>query len=204
MDMFFITVLTIAILAVAAYGLNTFLHIKGMTVFPILRLAEKGETMQIPSRFSENSEVAAVDEGRKEQFLNAGGEDMIVVEQLIKKDPLKIRTEESVQTVAEKMLQHHVGSLLVEDGQGVVRGIVTETDIIRKVTAPDISPARMRVGQVMSFPVITIDRERPITEADELMDKHHTRHLGVTDNGQIIGILSVRDLLHPIHQEQGA
>ena len=193
MDMFFITVLTIAILAVVGYGLNTFLHLKGATVFPILRFVGKGESLQTSSHFSEYPEVAP-----------APGEDMIVVEQIMKRDPLKVRTEESVKSVAEKMAHYHVGSLFVEDGLGEIRGIVTETDIVRKVTAPDISPALMRVGQVMSFPVVTIDQARPITEADELMDMHHTRHLGVTNNGRIIGILSVRDLLHPIHQEQGA
>ncbi len=83
----------------------------------------------------------------------------------------------------------------------IPHGIVNETDMVRKVTAKDISPAVIQVEQVMSTPVISIDRTQPITKADELMDRHHTRHLGVTENGRIIGILSVRDLLHPIYEE---
>ncbi len=129
---------------------------------------------------------------------------MVSVEQIMKKGPLKIHSWESVKTAAAMMAHHRVGSLLVQDDQGEVQGIVTETDIVRKVTAADLTPAGTMAAQVMSAPVITIDRERSVAEADELMDRHHTRHLAVTENSRIVGILSVRDLLHPIHEEHGA
>lgn len=128
---------------------------------------------------------------------------MFTIAQIMKKEPLRIQSEESILTVAELMMKHDVGSCLVEDRWGMVLGIVTETDIVRKVTAAALSPAVVQVDQVMSAPVITIDRASTVMDADELMHQHHTRHLGVTDNGRIVGILSVRDLLHPIHEEQG-
>jgi CBS domain-containing protein len=205
MDLILIGALTVGCLVVASYGVNTLLQIKGITVFPLLRTGNQRETLQTSSRISQKLQLASLGNQGGLDLTEEGGENMVSVNQIMNnKEPLKIRSEETVKTVAEKMLQYHVGSLLVEDGKGRVQGIVTETDIVRKVTAADIAPVLMQVGQVMSTPVITIDRTRPITEADELMDRHHTRHLGVTENGRIIGILSVRDLLHPIHQEQGA
>lgn len=200
MDVIFFIVFIAAILLVLAFGLNSLRQIKGVAVFPLLRFAGKEDPVHAVPHFSQNlSDVSPENEGNFSP--QVGGEEMIPVEQIMQKEPLIIRSEESVKTVAEKMLQYHVGGLLVEDGEGVVQGIVTETDIVRKVTAKDISPAVIQVEQVMSTPVISIDRTQPITKADELMDRHHTRHLGVTENGRIIGILSVRDLLHPIYEE---
>jgi len=139
---------------------------------------------------------------RKGLFMRKGGKEMIPIERLMKKEPLRIKCDVSVQTLAKLMVEQQESSCLVEDAQGMIRGIVTETDIVQKVTAVHLRPAVIQVDQVMSAPVITIDRARPVMEADALMHQHHTRHLGVTDHGQIIGILSVRDLLHPIHEEQ--
>jgi len=50
----------------------------------------------------------------------------------------------------------------------------------------------------MSTPVINIDGRRPITEAADLMERSQTRHLAVLQSGDIVGVLSVRDLLHPV------
>ena len=50
----------------------------------------------------------------------------------------------------------------------------------------------------MSSPVISIDGRRSVTEAADLMDQHGTRHLAVLKDDSIVGILSVRDLLHPV------
>jgi len=54
------------------------------------------------------------------------------------------------------------------------------------------------VKSIMSSPVIGIDERRPITEAADLMERNGTRHLAVLKSGDIVGVLSVRDLLHPV------
>ena len=197
-----LTALMVAIFMGVAYALNSLLHVKGITVYPLLRFRGKGEMVQTPSRFSQHLDVIPLVSGGESLVASEGGEDMVPVEQIMQKEPFRIQSDASVRTVAKLMVQHEVGSCLVEDRQGMVQGIVTETDIVRKVTAAALPPAVVQVDQVMSAPVITIDRASTVTDADALMDQHHTRHLGVTDNGRIIGILSVRDWLHPIHEEQ--
>lgn len=54
----------------------------------------------------------------------------------------------------------------------------------------------------MSSPVIGIEQGRPITEAADLMERHGTRHLAVMKAGEIVGVLSVRDLLHPVSLDE--
>jgi CBS domain-containing protein len=62
----------------------------------------------------------------------------------------------------------------------------------------DLVPYFIPVEDIMSSPVVGIDEHRPITEAADLMEQHGTRHLAVFQRGRIIGVLSVRDLLHPV------
>ncbi len=196
--------LTVALLAVPGYAINSLLQSRRVTVFPLLRVEREKRTPQTVSRQARGLTAGQPDSRGGLGLVEEGGGEMVSVEQIMKKGPLKIHSAESVKAAAAMMAHHRVGSLLVEDGEGEVQGIVTETDIVRKVIAPSLTPATMTVAQVMSSPVIYIDRKQTVADADELMDRYHIRHLAVTENGQIVGILSVRDLLHPIHQEHGA
>jgi CBS domain-containing protein len=98
---------------------------------------------------------------------------------------------------AKLMKIHKVGSVLVKRDNRIV-GIVTEPDIIRKVIGAERIAYAVRVEEIMSSPVIGIDWRRPLTEAADLMQQHGTRHLAVFNGGSVVGVLSVRDLLHPV------
>lgn len=91
----------------------------------------------------------------------------------------------------------NVGSVLVEK-KGRIIGIVTEADVVRKFVGADRVAYFTPVEEVMSSPVLGIESRRPITEAADLMNKHRTRHLGVTKEGALIGVVSVRDFLKPV------
>ena len=108
-----------------------------------------------------------------------------------------IRTVSPDATLAEAaglMRDHKIGAMLVSD-QGSYVGVVSETDLVRKVMAEGLDPARMQVRAVMSSPVITIESHRSAHEASDLMAERGIRHLGITQDGQIVGIISVRSLL---------
>jgi len=110
------------------------------------------------------------------------------------KNILKIDHRASVQEAALRIKEKKVGSLLVEkEGQYV--GIITETDIVRKAVALGLDLKKETVGSIMSSPVITLDQQRTPTDAHDLMGEYGVRHLGVTQNGKIVGIVSVRDIL---------
>lgn len=125
---------------------------------------------------------------------------MITIAQLMTRDLVKVQAGTSVDKAARMMTECNVGSLFVEQNERLV-GIVTEPDIVRKVVGESRQPYVVQVESIMSTPVIGIDERRPITEAAELMQQHGTRHLAVLKSGAIVGVLSVRDLLQPVSND---
>ena len=122
---------------------------------------------------------------------------MITVGQLMKKDLVTVDAGTSVVEAAKLMKACNVESVLVAQKSRIV-GIVTESDIVKKFVGADRVAYFVPVEDIMSTPLVGIEERRPLTEAANLMDKHQTRHLGVTKNGSVVGIFSVRDLLHPV------
>ncbi|MCH6580729.1 MAG: CBS domain-containing protein [Nitrospinae bacterium] len=106
---------------------------------------------------------------------------------------LRIDSEASVQEAAILMEKTHVGSLIVEKyGDDV--GIITEKELTQKVLAKGVNPEELKVSEVMSK-VHSMDRYMLIEEANKYMHKNRIRHLAVTDDDKIVGMLSVKDLV---------
>ena len=122
---------------------------------------------------------------------------MVTVSQLMKRNLISVQPGTSVADAAKVMRERQIGSVFVKQSSRIV-GIVTEPDIVRKVVGADLPVRGMAVEDIMSSPVVGIDEARPITEAADLMEQHGTRHLAVMQSGIIVGVLSVRDLLHPV------
>ncbi len=114
-----------------------------------------------------------------------------------------IGAEQNISEAAKEMATHEIGSLLVTR-EGTYVGIITETDMVRKVIAKQLDPAGILVWQVMHFPLITIEADKTVMEANDLMESEKIRHLAVTRGGEVIGIFSVRDLLRPLYMEEMA
>lgn len=126
---------------------------------------------------------------------------MVTVGQLMKKELITVDAETSVIDAAKLMKTCNVCSVLIAE-KGRIIGIVTESDIVKKVIGSDRGPYFIPVEDIMSAPVVGIEERSPLTEAANLMNKHRTRHLGVTKGGSVIGILSVRDLLQPVSVDE--
>ncbi len=107
---------------------------------------------------------------------------------------ISIDSELTVQEAAQQMHAKNVGSVLVRIYDKYV-GILTETDLSRKVVAKRLNPETTMVSSVMTKPILTMDRYMPVKEAEEFMKKKNIRHLAVTEEGEIVGILSVKDLV---------
>ena len=126
---------------------------------------------------------------------------MIPVEYVMNRHIFKIEDKATVREAARMMKDYRVGSLLVvKDGDYV--GIFTETDLARRVIAEDLVPADTPVGIVMSSPVITIEAGEPLIEAYNLMRVCGVRHLAVATDDRITGVVSIRDLIHPIYGKE--
>ncbi len=122
---------------------------------------------------------------------------MVTVGQLMQRKLVTVEAGTSVSVAAKLMKTSNVGSVLVEARDRIV-GIVTESDIVRKVIGEDLGHYQLPVETIMSSPVVGIEERRPLTEAADMMDKYRTLHLAVTKGGEFVGILSVRDLLRPV------
>ena len=116
--------------------------------------------------------------------------------------------ETTIVEAAVRMRGKSVGSLLVEptNAEGRVSnrsGIVTETDLIRKVLAKGMDSSLTRVDQIMTSPLLTITPDRPMLDASHLMETNHVRHLCVSDKEEIVGVISVRDLVRYFIDSEG-
>ncbi len=94
------------------------------------------------------------------------------------------------------MLVRRVGAVAVVDSSGVVAGIFTERDVLRKLALSGRDPSRTRVRDLMTAPVIMATTETTPGEALNVMVERHFRHLPVVDErGKLLGMLSIRNLL---------
>jgi CBS domain-containing protein len=105
-----------------------------------------------------------------------------------------IRPDATLTEAAVLMRNSRVGALLVLD-QGSYAGIITETDLVRRGMAAGLNPNGEQIRAVMSSPLITIEIDRSAHDASDLMSEKGIRHLAVVQDGEIVGIISVRDLL---------
>ena len=105
-----------------------------------------------------------------------------------------LASERTVLEGAQTMAEKRIGSLLVIEA-GEMVGIVTETDMVRKVIAARLPASSTSVGAVMNYPLIQIDINRTVRDASRLMAEQRIRHLAVTEENKVVGLLSVRDLV---------
>jgi CBS domain-containing protein len=116
---------------------------------------------------------------------------------LMRRDIETIDREATLITVAQRMTDKRIGALMVTQA-GEMVGIVTERDLIYKGMAQNRDLTQARAGSVMTQALIDIDINRTVHDASDLMAENNIRHLPITENHAIVGILSVRDLMRMI------
>ncbi len=106
----------------------------------------------------------------------------------------RVTPEDSVLDAIREMAQRHVGALLVMSGDELV-GIVSERDYARKVILQERSSRTTPVADIMSSPVITVSATASLDECMRMVTDHRVRHLPVVDDGRVVGVLSIGDLV---------
>ena len=111
-----------------------------------------------------------------------------------------ISKESTVLDSLELMAEKRIGSLVViEDGQ--VAGIFTERDYARRVGHDRRKPEETRIEEVMTRELITVNPTQTVNECMVLMTDNHIRHLPVLDEGHLVGIISVGDVVKDMIEE---
>jgi len=107
---------------------------------------------------------------------------------------ITVERDTETQTAARIMRDRGIGSLFVTNGKEII-GILTDTDMVRRVVAAGADTIKTTVEQIMSAPILTIDENKSLLDANDLMARTHIRHLGVTQDSKLVGMISVRDLV---------
>ena len=110
------------------------------------------------------------------------------------RDVLAIDAGATVLEAVRQMIDANVGSLLVKQDDDVV-GIVSERDYLRRVARDGPTGDDVSVGEIMSSPLIVVSPETSIDECMALMTDRRIRHVPVVQNGDVIGIVSIGDLV---------
>ncbi|NOH02860.1 MAG: CBS domain-containing protein [Chloroflexi bacterium] len=95
------------------------------------------------------------------------------------------------------MAKNNTGALMVLSGNKV-EGILSERDCVRKVDLAGRSSKTTRVSEIMTTKVIFVEASQPLEECMALMIDKNIRHLPVYDGGQLLGLISVRDVLKEV------
>ncbi|MFC2162689.1 cyclic nucleotide-binding/CBS domain-containing protein [Candidatus Altiarchaeota archaeon] len=99
----------------------------------------------------------------------------------------------SIRKVAETMAGKNIGSVLI-GASGDISGILTERDIIKKVTSMGLDPDSTKASDIANSPVVNIDADADVYQITSIFNENSIRRLPVMEEGQIIGILTTRDV----------
>lgn len=109
--------------------------------------------------------------------------------------------EAPVLEVIRLMAEHHIGSVLVMQGSELV-GIATERDYARKVILQGRSSAETPVAKIMSSPVVVVSPVDTAQTCMALMTERRIRHLPVVEEGRVLGLVSIGDLVKAVIEDQ--
>jgi CBS domain-containing protein len=98
--------------------------------------------------------------------------------------------------IAKMMEQSGIGAVLVKENDNLV-GIITDRDFATKIAANNL-PFDTPVGKIMSSPLIAINHDESISTAAEMMTSKKIRKLAVSENGNIVGLVTSTDLVNQI------
>lgn len=114
---------------------------------------------------------------------------------------ISVSSEITVLEAITLMTDTDISALMVIDN-GQVAGIVTERDYVRRVARAQLSPHTTRVSEVMTRNLITVTPSDRTRFCMQLMIEKNLRHLPVLDDGKLVGLLSIRDLVKDVVAEQ--
>lgn len=110
-----------------------------------------------------------------------------------------IRMTETVEMAATLLNRERIGAVVVKDACGsegdTVVGIFSERDVVRAIAERGPAALKSKVADLMSRNMISCTMEDTVDHVRALMDSHHIRHLPVLEDHQMVGVLSIRDVL---------
>ena len=117
------------------------------------------------------------------------------------KSPVTVKAGQTVFEVCKTLDDAGIGATPVMNDSGELAGIFTERDLLRKVVSKGLDPNIVAIDQVMTSKVTTIAPNQTIQDANVLMNDLRCRHLPVIENGNLIAVISIRDVMQSLMQD---
>jgi CBS domain-containing protein len=119
----------------------------------------------------------------------------VKVEDVMSNPVITIKNNDTVLTAAKLMKKHKIGCVVVVDKSGKPHGLITERDIVRRVTALDLVPSKIQAAKSMTKPPVVIDASANVTDAAKKMRQLKVRRLIVITNNKLAGIVTSNDIV---------
>jgi len=119
----------------------------------------------------------------------------ILVKDVMSSPVITVYEDETVKKVASLMEKHNIGCVIVNSKSEKPIGIITERDLVVRVMAKDLRPSEVTAKEIMSTPLKKVDPEETVSEAARIMSRENVRRLVVIYKGQLVGIVSSKDIL---------
>jgi CBS domain-containing protein len=111
------------------------------------------------------------------------------------KEIIRIKQDSNIAAAADMMTQNKIGALLVEDSTGAIAGILSERDIVRGMGPHGADLKNVAVSELMTRDVIRCSTDDTVNEAMAMMTDRHIRHLPVFNGDELMGFISIGDLV---------
>lgn len=119
----------------------------------------------------------------------------MLVKDVMSSPAITIPENTPIDKTAQLMSNDRIGCIIVTSKNGKALGIITESDLVKRVLAKNILPSKLTAKEVMSTPLITVEPDEILTETARRMSKLNVRRLGVMYKGNLVGVISSRDIL---------
>jgi CBS domain-containing protein len=119
----------------------------------------------------------------------------MLVKDVMTSPVITVNEKEPVTKVAQLIGKHDLGCIIVTGKDGKPLGIITERDLVTRVLAKNRPRYKLTAKDVMTAPLITIDPDETLSEAARRMSRLNIRRLGVMYKGELVGIISSKDIL---------
>jgi len=116
------------------------------------------------------------------------------IEDIMVEDVVAVPEKATVREAAELMSKYEIGCLVVVR-KGKPVGIVTETDMVKRVILQPVDPGEIKVGEIMSEPLVVGAPQMDIDEASRIMRKRKIKKLPVIENGRLVGLVTNTDIV---------
>ena len=126
--------------------------------------------------------------------INPAAREKVRIREVMNSPVITGTEKETVVEIAKRMTDCKVGSVVIMKNHAAV-GVVTDGDIVSKLVTKNKKPSEVFAKDVMSSPLVTIRDDEEVNDAARLMRKKGVKRLGVTDNGKLMGMVSISDIV---------